>query len=378
MTEPTSLAGPSTTTPTASSPGVTTPTSSITPPTSAAGPTATIPSSGTSGTQTRQIPLTCSGHTRPVVQLQFSPFMLDNSYLLISACKDGMPILRDGVTGDWVGTFLGHKGAVWSSKLNRDTSRAVTASADFTAKLWDTYTGEELVSFPHGHIVRTADFINDTHVVTGGAEKMLRIFDLNQATSTSNVGGRCDAAALELEGHEGAIKHVTWDHARSLILSAGDDRQVRVWDLRTPTPVHTYVTDEPITSMDLSADGELVMCTAGRTVRFWDASSRQLVKAYTMPYDVSSVSLHPHTHNTFVTGGSSDLWVRVYDYESGAELEVYKGHHGPVHAVSYSPDGEIYATGSEDGTIRLWQTTPGKVYGLWQSRKAKEDSLLYR
>merc|ERR1712131_522598 len=114
-------------------------------------PSKSITAGGNMSGNLRQTPLTCSGHTRPVVFLAFSQLNPEDTanYFCISACKDGKPMLRQGDTGDWVGTFEGHKGAVWGVALSPDATRAASGAADFFAKVWDAVSGEELHSFQH-------------------------------------------------------------------------------------------------------------------------------------------------------------------------------------------------------------------------------------
>ncbi|XP_026985317.1 serine-threonine kinase receptor-associated protein isoform X3 [Orcinus orca] len=263
----------------------------------------------------RQTPLTCSGHTRPVVDLAFSG-ITPYGYFLISACKDGKPMLRQGDTGDWIGTFLGHKGAVWGATLNKDATKAATAAADFTAKVWDAVSGDELMTLAHKHIVKTVDFTQDSnYLLTGGQDKLLRIYDLNKP----------EADPKEISGHTSGIKKALWCSEDKQILSA-DDKTVRL---------------DPI-------------------------------KSFEAPATINSASLHPEKE--FLVAGGEDFKLYKYDYNSGEELESYKGHFGPIHCVRFSPDGELYASGSEDGTLRLWQTVVGKTYGLWKCVLPEEDS----
>ena len=327
----------------------------------------------------KQIPIVCPGHTRPLAELQFVHVKSSGEQrtFLLSACHDRMPMLRDGVSGDWIGTFVGHKGAVWSCQMDDSGSLAATASGDFSCKLWDAITGQALQELPHKHIVKTCVFSpNSTRLATGGKEAVLRVFNLKDTLLNNNVGAtKKGTPSIEL-AQASAITKLIW-MSDTVLLCACADGKIYVWDIPEPTaegapvaaptqPTHTLTTKDgdEIRDMELctltGSSKQILTAAAGTKVYFFDVEGPAMgtcLKSYAMPIhfrEEGGASLHP-SGTKFVAGGS-DLWVRVFDYETGKELECHKGHHGPIRCVRYAPNGNSYATGSEDGTIRLWKT----------------------
>lgn len=151
----------------------------------------------------------------------------------------------------------------------------------------------------------------------------------------------------------------------NIIIAAASDGKIRIWDIEEKKLLNTLSVDAEVRDIELSKNKDILTVAAGEHVTFFKLSIDETNKSMTgetlhshkMPIhfrEEGGATLHP-SGKKFVAGGS-DLWVRVFDFESGEELECNKGHHGPIRCVRYASNGITYATGSEDGTIRLWKT----------------------
>ncbi|CAH0517479.1 unnamed protein product [Peronospora belbahrii] len=265
---------------------------------------------------------------------------------------------------------LGHlkviKELLWSAKLDHEAEFSATGSADFSVKIWDALTGDLVTTFEHKHVVKSVAFTLDgRRLLTAGHEKVIRIFDIfdiKQQFQQLKAQGREPTSSIvpsgplmEVETVESIRKIVVLNH--ELAATGEIDGTVTIWNLEKYQKIQQFRVDADVMDMEASRNGTILTIAAGKQVYFYDASNEfALLHSFPMPISFAEeggASLHP-TENKFVAGGS-DTWVRVFDSESGELLETHKGHHGPVRCLRYSPSGNSFATGSEDGTIRIWQ-----------------------
>jgi WD40 repeat protein len=127
---------------------------------------------------------------------------------------------------DWRLILAGHEGRVFSAAFSPDGARIVTASADYTARIWDAATGKDItVLRRHEGSVASAAFSPDgARIVTASGDNTARIWD---AATGKEI--------MVLRGHEGSLRSAAFSPDGARIVTASGDNTARIWDVHFAT-----------------------------------------------------------------------------------------------------------------------------------------------
>ncbi|CAD2215488.1 serine-threonine kinase receptor-associated protein [Angomonas deanei] len=310
--------------------------SKYTAPTSRAAPAAAAASAAESNASSITKVKICSGHTRPVCHINYSS-IVDGTFWFVTSCHDSKPMLRNGQTCDWVGTFEGHKGAVFCSAFDAGATRLVTGSGDYSANLWDAITGQMLHSWTHPKYIKSCDWL-ENRIGTGCFDGVIRIFDANKV----------DADPISFESPDNSNVKATYFIDPQTMVTACDDKIMK-WDLRDTSAPYMRCEIPGLNFLEYTHKHSLV-AAHDKSVSFIDTQTFEVKNGFTTTEDIECASLSPDGQNVAV---GSKLKTKEFTYD-GIELENNRGHHGPVFHLRWAPDGNSYASGAEDGMVRVW------------------------
>ena len=165
-----------------------------------------------------------------------------------------------------------------------------------------------------------------------------------------------------------------------MVTAAGDPYQkpsrpgeVKLWDtasgeLLADLKGHADV----VRGVAVSPDGRWAASGSDdRTVKVWDLEPAKEVATLTLAEGVRSVAFSPDSPTLAIAGGDAlqtkpgevILWDVKSRHAAGACL---KATRATVLAVVFAPDGQCLATGSSDGTVRLWDAVTGQEAPRWR------------
>jgi len=320
-------------------------------------------------------PIILHGHERPITKVKFNR----DGDLLFSCSKDMVPTAWYTHNGERLGTYHGHSGAVWDCDVNWDSTLLVTGASDRTAKIWDVEHGTVLQTIEQSSVIRSVSFSHGDHflsVVQDGsfrATPTIFIYELPSREKLEEkkrkwVPSRSLFQEDDKESKDaGRICDALWGPLNYYIIAGYGDGSVRKWDVDSGKLIESKTEHKKqINSVQLSKDGTMfITASSDQTAKLWDTKTMTCLKTYQSDRPLNAAAISPIMKHVIMGGGQEAMEVTRTGHKSGHfEVDFYhlvfqeflgsvKGHFGPVHTVAFSPDGKSFASGSEDGYVRL-------------------------
>jgi WD40 repeat protein/serine/threonine protein kinase len=321
--------------------------------------------------------------------LEFSP----DSKTLVSGAAFGDSTAKVWSVPDGAlrGPLVGHAAFVWALAFSPDGKLLATASADHTIRLW-RMDGLQLLRTLRGHEdnVSSVTFTADAQrLVSGGHDGSLLVWEVaarprrEAVTRLDNIAfvdfSLADAtvATVHLDGTVCLRDAATLQEREPLtalgtnnatvtfapqggILVAGDHAgAIKAWDLRArrqvaKLPAHS----ETVWFLKFLHQGRvLVSSDRNGSIRAWDAESWREIPFPQVWVERNNSAYHPALEispdgNGLMIGNGDEL---IHWNLSPANLvRRFRAHRMGIHGLCFSPDGHLLASGSHDGSIKLW------------------------
>jgi len=138
----------------------------------------------------------------------------------------------------------------------------------------------------------------------------------------------------------------TYEAENSLLLALQENPLVRQY-------LHGH--SDEVRSVDYNSTGDIAV-SAGldRSIIRWNTITGEIIGDPLTGHDSWITRIQISPDDSLIASGSDDGTVRLWNLETGEEIAVFTGHTDTVWTLDFSPDGRLLATAGEDGRILIW------------------------
>lgn len=144
-----------------------------------------------------------------------------------------------------------------------------------------------------------------------------------------------------------------------LILSAGMDTKVKIWDVfNSGKCMRTYMGhSKAVRDIWFCNDGSKFL-TAGydKNIKYWDTETGQVISAFSTGKIPYVVRLNPdEDKQNILLAGMSDKKIVQWDMNTGQITQEYDQHLGAVNTITFVDNNRRFVTSSDDKSLRVWE-----------------------
>lgn len=176
-------------------------------------------------------------------------------------------------------------------------------------------------------------------------------------------------------GHSAGIKDVTVTQDGNYIISASDDRKIKVWEFNTWKEVRLLEGhSSEVSTVAVTPNEEyLVSVSSDNTLKIWNFKSGILIKTLKGYSGANTLAVTPNSK--YVVAASNDRTLTVLDLKTREEIKRLKLHSTRVGAVAIAFEGKLAVSASYDSTIIVWDIESYEIIRKINAHSARIRSL---